>query len=90
MVPGWFHQNYWVYFSSKSFHPLPHFSCQYTGEFVHEFGHFPYVASQEDVSRLIDMEKDLHYNLLGDQNLAAINENLLKHFARGSCAMLKM
>ena len=57
-------------------------------KFVHEFGHFPLAASEEDASRLIDFTKALNDSLSGDQKLDAIDENVLKHFASGSRAVL--
>jgi ubiquitin-activating enzyme E1 len=68
--------------------PLLHLAFQALDEFVHEFGRFPCAASEEDASRLIDLTKALNDSLPGDQKLDAIDENVLKHFASGSRAVL--
>merc|ERR1712226_733029 len=59
--------------------PLLHLAFQALDEFIHEYGRFPYPASEEDASRLIDMTKALNDSLPGDQRLDAIDENVLKH-----------
>lgn len=68
--------------------PLLHLAFQALDKFVHEFGRFPLAASEEDASRLIDFTKALNDSLSGDQKLDAIDENVLKHFASGSRAVL--
>lgn len=68
--------------------PLLHLAFQSLDKFVHEFGRFPYAASEEDASRLIDITKALNDSLSGDQKLDVIDENVLKHFASGSRAVL--
>lgn len=68
--------------------PLLHLAFQSLDKFVHEFGRFPYAASEEDASRLIDITKALNDSLSGDQRLDVIDENVLKHFASGSRAVL--
>lgn len=68
--------------------PLLHLAFQSLDKFVHEFGRFPYAASEEDASRLIDFTKALNDSLSGDQKLDVIDENVLKHFASGSRAVL--
>jgi ubiquitin-activating enzyme E1 len=68
--------------------PLLHLAFQALDEFVHEFGRFPCAASEEDASRLIDLTKALNDSLSSDQKLDAIDENVLKHFASGSRAVL--
>lgn len=68
--------------------PLLHLAFQSLDKFVHEFGRFPHAASEEDASRLIDITKALNDSLSGDQKLDVIDENVLKHFASGSRAVL--
>lgn len=68
--------------------PLLHLAFQSLDKFVHEFGRFPHAASEEDASRLIDFTKALNDSLSGDQKLDVIDENVLKHFASGSRAVL--
>lgn len=68
--------------------PLLHLAFQSLDKFVHEFGRFPFAASEEDASRLIDITKALNDSLSGDQKLDVIDENVLKHFASGSRAVL--
>lgn len=68
--------------------PLLHMAFQSLDKFVHEFGRFPFAASEEDASRLIDITKALNDSLSGDQKLDVIDENVLKHFASGSRAVL--
>lgn len=68
--------------------PLLHLAFQSLDKFVDEFGRFPHAASEEDASRLIDFTKALNDSLSGDQKLDVIDENVLKHFASGSRAVL--
>ncbi|KAH9296093.1 hypothetical protein KI387_039681, partial [Taxus chinensis] len=67
--------------------PLLHLAFQALDTFVQEFGRFPYAASEEDARSLVEAAKAIN-EAAGDEKLDVIDENVLKHFASGSRAVL--
>eukprot|EP01018_Ginkgo_biloba_P009922 Gb_06844 [translate_table: standard] len=67
--------------------PLLHVAFQALDKFISKFGRYPAAASEEDGSKFIDLCKEVN-ETAGDQKLDTIDENVLRHFASGSRAVL--
>lgn len=57
-------------------------------KFVNEYGRFPYAASEEDASIFVETVKTINEASSADEKLDSMDENVLKHFASGSRAVL--
>ncbi|KAF6164867.1 hypothetical protein GIB67_017070 [Kingdonia uniflora] len=67
--------------------PMLHLAFQALDRFIHEVGRFPVAGSEEDAQRLISMVNSIN-DSLGDGRVEELDNEVLKHFAFGSKAVL--
>lgn len=66
---------------------LLHLAFQALDRFCTEFGHLPTAGSDKDVIGFINLTKRLNEGA-GDMKLESMDEDVLRHFASGACAVL--
>eukprot|EP01018_Ginkgo_biloba_P004737 Gb_01549 [translate_table: standard] len=67
--------------------PLLHLAFQALDKFMCKFGRFPVPASFDDANEVVALAKTIN-ETLDDQKLDCVDENILRHFASGSRAVL--